>query len=267
MAPPNTRTSLREDLVALGLEAGDTVMVHASFREVGWTVGGAVSVIRAFLDLLGPDGTLAMPCETPFVSDPAEWEDPRIRPEWFETIREHLPVFDSATTPTTMGAIAEAFRTFPGTQRSDHPLVSVCARGPAAPEILAEHSLEFGEGARTPFEQLYVQGAKTLLLGVGFNRCTSLHYAEFLAPNRRTKRTRVPVWQDGRRMWVEHADMASDGGRLFPKAGASFRATGAVREGQVGSAPSLLFSTRELVDHARAFFERALSVSAPKDPP
>ena len=56
----------------------------------------------------------------------------------------------------------------------------------------------------------------TLLLGVGFNRCTSLHYAESLVPARRTTVSRFPVIQDGKRVWVEKADMASDNGRSFP---------------------------------------------------
>ena len=102
-----------------------TVMVHSSLGRLGWTVGGPVTVIRALLEALGTTGTLVMSAESPYVSDPNTWNDPRVLPEWYETIRENLPVFDPLTTPTTMGAIAEAFRTFPGTQRSNHPLVSV----------------------------------------------------------------------------------------------------------------------------------------------
>lgn len=105
-------------------------MVHSSLGKVGWTVGGPVTVIRALLDVLGTAGTLVMPAESPGVSDPSTWNDDRVKVEWHDTIRTHLPVFDPLTTPTTLGAIPEAFRTFPGTLRSNHPLVSVCANGP-----------------------------------------------------------------------------------------------------------------------------------------
>ena len=71
------------------------------------------------------------------------------------------------------------------------PLVSVCANGPLAASITAEHALEFCESRGTPFEKLYTLGAHTILLGVGFNRCTSLHYAESLVPGRRTMMNRV----------------------------------------------------------------------------
>ena len=235
-----------------------TLMVHSSLKSVGWTVGGPVTVVRAFLDLLGEAGTLVMPAETPAVSDPATWDDPRVKAEWLDTIREHLPLFDPLTTPTAMGAIPEAFRTFPGTVRSDHPQVSVCANGARAGEITREHALEFCEGPGTPFEKLYQLDAWTLLLGVGFDRCTSLHYAESLVPNRRTSISRFPMMEAGRRVWVEKPDMAVDNGVHFPVVGEMFLKTGEVRTGHVGEAATLLFSTRGLVDFAERYFRRAL---------
>lgn len=258
MPPPNTLNSLRGELCELGLSAGMTVMVHSSLGQVGWTVGGPVTVIRALLDVIGSTGTLVMPAESPQVSDPSTWDDNRIKPEWYATIRDHLPVFDSRTTPTSMGAIPEAFRTFPGTLRSNHPLVSVCAIGPLAERITAEHALEFGEGPRTPFEKLYELGTHTLLLGVGFSRCTSLHYAESLVPGRRTTISRFPMMQNGARFWMDTRDMAVDNGAHFPVVGQQFVGTGAVRAARVGNADSMLFSTRELVDFAESYFRRAL---------
>ena len=182
----NTLGSLVTDLTALGLRPRQTVMVHSSLGKVGYTVGGPVVVVRALLHVLTSEGTLVMPAESPSMSDPAHSSDPRIDPEWHDLIREHLPVFDPRTTPTTMGAIAEAFRTYPGTHRSGHPLVSVCANGPHAETITAEHPLEFCEGRGTPFERLYDLDAHTLLLGVGFDRlrrCT-MRVAGNSAPHR-----------------------------------------------------------------------------------
>ena len=255
---PNTIESLCHDLSGIGLRPGDTVMVHSSLGNVGWTVGGPVAVIRALLDVLGPEGTLVMPAESPFVSDPDGWDDERVRPEWHETIRAHLPVFDPLSTPTTMGAIPEAFRTYPGTQRSNHPLVSVCANGRLASEIIAKHSLDFCEGRGTPFEKLYRLDARTLLLGVGFSRCTSLHYAESLVPARRTTVHRIPLVRDGKRVWVDSPNMANDDGLHFPVVGEQFFATGRVRTGPVGNAESMLFATRQLVDFAESYFRRVL---------
>lgn len=254
----NTLPSLVRDLVELGVRPRTIVMVHSSLRQVGWTVGGPVTVIRALLEVLGPEGTLVMPAESPQMSDPADWNDDRVRPEWHDIIREHLPVFDPQTTPTTMGAIAEAFRTYPGTRRSNHPLVSVCANGFRAEQITSEHSLRFCEGRGTPFEKLYDLDAQTLLLGVGFNRCSSLHYAESLVPNRRTSPSRFPVVENGRRKWVQYPDMAADGGMHFPEVGKRFVETARMSAGRIGSAHSMLFSTRELVDFAEVYFREVL---------
>jgi aminoglycoside 3-N-acetyltransferase len=255
---PNTLISLRQDLDALGVRTGMTVMIHSSLGQVGWTVGGPVTVIRALQGAVGPTGTLVMPAESPQVSDPSTWTDPRVEPEWHDAIREHLPVYDPLTTPTTMGAIPEAFRTFPGTLRSSHPLVSVCANGPLAAQIVADQALEFCEGAGTPFEKLYVLGAHTLLLGVGFNRCSSLHYAESLVPRRRTSMSRFPMMHDGKRVWVETRDLAADDGVHFPVVGRQFVDTGAASIARIGNADSMLFSTRALVDFASSYFHRTL---------
>ena len=110
----------------------------------------------------------------------------------------------------------------------------------------------------TPFERLYELDGYTLLLGVGFNRCSSLHYAESLVPNRRTSLSRFPIVQDGRRVWVEKPDMAYDEGVHFPVVGRQFAEARALTAGRVGNADALLFSTRDLVDFAKAYFLRAL---------
>lgn len=237
----NTIASLAADFVQLGLRPGAIVMVHSSLGRIGWTDGGPVTVVEALLEVLGPDGTLVMPAESPQLAEPGN---------------KH--VFDPQTTPTTMGAIAEALRSYPGTRRSTHPLVSVCAHGSRAQEITAAHALEFCEGRGTPFEKLYELDAWTLLMGVGFDRCTSLHYAESLVPTRRTTVSRFPLVENGVRVWVEKPDMASDNGTHFPIVGQRFAEQRRIHSGKVGNADALLFSTRALVDFAEGYFREAL---------
>jgi aminoglycoside 3-N-acetyltransferase len=242
MGPINTAASLAADFTSLGLQRDMTVMVHSSLGRVGWTQGGPIAVIQALLEVLGPNGTLVMPAESPQLSDPTRQD-----------------VFDPKTTPTTMGAIPEAFRSCPGTLRSSHPLVSVCANGRHAQAITAEHALEFCEGRGTPFEKLYELDGWTLLLGVGFNRCTSLHYAESLVPNRRTMVSRFPVIENGVRVWMEKLSMGTDNGTHFPIVGERFVERGCVRTGKVGQADALFFSTRALVDFAAGYFREVLT--------
>ena len=251
--PSNSRASLAADLRALGVGAGQVLMVHAAFRSVGWTEGGPATLIRALQDVLGPGGTLVMPAASPQLGRVAGSGS---QPD---------EMFDPAQTPTQMGYLAETFRQWPETLRSDHPLESVCARGAKAAEIVADHATVFCEGAGTPFEKLYTLDGWTLLLGVGFNRCTSLHYAEFLSPRRRTIRHDLPLMQDGKPGWVTVSDMAADNSTHFLQVGARFVASGAVRSGRIGSAPCLLFSTRAMVACAVPYFNASLDAPRSKD--
>jgi aminoglycoside 3-N-acetyltransferase len=255
---PKSERQLRQDLGALGVANAMTLMVHSSLSSMGWVVGGAQTVVRALIDVLAANGTLAMPAATPHCADPETWTDLELPESWLADVRDNLPFFDPRTTPTAMGAIAEAFRTWPDTLRSNHPLESVCARGDAASEITREHPLSYSEGAGGPFGRLYELDSWVLLLGVGFNRCTALHYAESLVEKRRVTTVRFPVLDNSRRTWIEVPNVADDNGALFPLIGQEFIATGMARQGLVGDAPSTLFSMRSLVDFAVTCFERAL---------
>lgn len=246
---PHTASTLASQLAALGVKPGMTLMVHASFKNVGWTEGGARSAVQALFETIGQAGTLVMPAGSSQLSPSKEERERPPTPE---------QIFDKSTTPTTMGALAECFRTWPGTLRSDHPFESVCAHGPKAHDIVAEHSRVFCEGSGTPFEKLYTLDGHTLLLGVGFNRCTSLHFAEFMSSRRRVCTNSLPVLENGQPVWMDVQDMAADKSTHFPIVGDRFVSTGAVRSGKVGQADSLLFSTRALVDFATPYFDEHL---------
>ena len=60
MSPYNS-CDLTCDLRRLGVEAGDILFVHSSFKSLGPVEGGAESVIQALEDALGPEGLLLMP--------------------------------------------------------------------------------------------------------------------------------------------------------------------------------------------------------------
>lgn len=255
---PVTGPTLTRDLASLGVAPGTTLTVHSSLRSLGFVVGGPPTVVRSLLEALGPDGTLVMPAATPQCADPATWSSPRLPEEWLDEVRHHLPLFDVQTTPTSLGAIPETFRTWPGTRRSDHPLESVCARGPRAEEITSVHPLEFSEGHGGPFGRLHDLESRILLLGVGFNRCTALHYAESLAPKRRETTVRFPMLDGDQRVWREVPNVADDLDTHFPRIGEEVLATGRARRGRVGQADAILVDMRDLVDLAVGYFERVL---------
>ncbi len=257
-----TAEDLARDLRAFGVPRGGVLMVHSSLSSLGRVLGGAPAVVRALLVALGPDGTLVMPAFSPEVSDPARWPDWSLSGEELERARAHVPAFDPDTTPTTMGTIPEAFRRWPGTVRGPHPQVSVCALGPRAEEIVAPHALDWGQGAGSPFERLTAMDASLLLLGVGFNRATLLHYAESLVPHRRTKTRHIPSGEGAARRWIEAPCVGDDLNTHFPAIGAAYLAAGRARTGKIAAADAVLASAADLVAFASNHLARVLPRSA-----
>lgn len=179
---------------------------------------------------------------------------------WWPVILDQVPAFRAAITPSNaMGAVAEAVRTWPGALRSDHPQVSFAALGPAAQQVTADHRLDHMLGESSPLARLYDLGAQVLLLGVGHDRNTSLHLAEYRSGVREAVTESGPVLLDDRSTWVTWDDIDLDE-TDFPVVGAELEAVGEVRIGTVGNADARLMSQRRLVDFAAAWFrEQAVS--------
>jgi aminoglycoside 3-N-acetyltransferase len=95
------------------------------------------------------------------------------------------------------------------------------------------------------------------LLGVGHERNTSLHLAEYRATYSRKRiiSSAAPILVDGKRQWVTFQGIDLDD-EDFPQIGAAFAdATGLVRQGKVGQATALLMPQRLLVDFAVQWME------------
>lgn len=255
---PATTPSLAADLGALGVTHGMTLLVHASMSQLGYVVGDAEAVVAALVAAVGPEGTLVMPAMSSGRSEPSHWRAPPVPEPWWPVIREHMPAFDPRTTPSRMiGAVAECFRTWPGVQRSNHPINSFVARGPAAGDILADHALKGGMGERSPLARLYERGAHVLLLGVGHGNNTSLHLAEYRAdfPGKTRSAFGTPMFVEGERRWVEFEELELDDSD-FPALGEAFAAeTDHQVEGEVACARALLFPQASVVDFAVTWME------------
>jgi aminoglycoside 3-N-acetyltransferase len=258
---PQTIASLTAGLRALGLAAGQTVIVHTRMSAIGWVVGGAVAVVQALIDVLGPEGTLMMPTFYASNSEPSEWRNPPMPDSWLETIRQNMPAYDPRVTPTyRMGAVAEMFRTWDGTLRSAHPEASFAARGPHAAHLTADYlqlSPLFDDTC--PLGKLYTLDGMILLLGVDHFNNSSLHLAEARA---NIPREIVPAGTamlvDGVRQWVRY-DLEAPSDADFVQLGNEFEAAHPelVQLGHVGYAPARLMRQRPLVDYATAWLERA----------
>jgi aminoglycoside 3-N-acetyltransferase len=247
---PPTRRSLAAQLRALGLAAGDVVLVHSSLRQVGWVVGGPVAVVQALGDVVGPGGTIVVPTQVSEHSDPAEWRHPPVPEAWWPIIRAEMPGFDPLSTPSQrMGIVAETVRTWPGARRSGHPAVSFAALGAAAEEIVRRHPLDYGLGDESPLGELYRRRARVLLVGVGYDRNTSFHLAQYRLPTRTEVAAGAPLLEGDRQLWQTYREIDFDTD-AFSSIGAAFEEAGQVRTGLVGRATARLFSLPAAVDFA-----------------
>ncbi|WP_220195073.1 AAC(3) family N-acetyltransferase [Ktedonospora formicarum] len=245
---PRTRESLTRDLRQLGVEAGMTLIVHSSLSSLGWVSGGPVAVVQALMDVLTNEGTLVAPTQSGGLSDPTYWQNPPVPREWWPLIQETMPAYDPQTTPTLgMGAIVETFRNFPGVLRSDHPLVSLAAWGRHAEFITAKHSLNYALGENSPLARIYDLDGYILLLGVGYDRCTSLHLAEYRAPGSTEITQSAPIFEHGQRVWKQLKDIDLDSD-IFPILGTEFEQQNKFLMGKVGSADARLFNQRLVID-------------------
>jgi aminoglycoside 3-N-acetyltransferase len=248
---PGTRESLAADLLALGIEAGMTLIMHSSLKSLGWVCGGPVTVIQALMDVVTPAGTIVVPTQSSDYSDPALWQHPPVPESWWKIIYDTMPAFDPRITPTRfMGIIVETFRAWPGVLRSDHPAVSFAAWGRNAEQIIKGHTLEYGLGEGSPLARIYDLDGWVLLLGVGYGSNTSMHLAEYRAPGSEQVILGAPVLENGQRVWKNYRDIEIDSD-IFPEIGADFERTEQVRVARVGSADARLFRQRPAVDFAQ----------------
>ncbi|MEV6968351.1 AAC(3) family N-acetyltransferase [Hamadaea sp. NPDC051192] len=252
---PWTISQLRPHLRQLGVEAGQTVLLHSSLRAVGYVCGGATTVVQAFLDVLGGEGTLVVPAQNQDYVDPSRWPHRRISEEYWEIIRAELPGFDPALTPSVgMGVIAERVRTWPGAVRSNHPNTSFAAVGPDAHKLLDHHELTSPLGDASPLAAMESVGALVVLLGVGFDRCTTFHLAEARLPDLPMQSFSAPMATPEGRQRITYDAVKLNAGD-FATLGADFEHdTDSVVRGRIGGAPSCLFTMESATAYAAKWF-------------
>lgn len=204
---------------------------------------------QALLDVLGPAGTLVVPTQTMDNSDPRHWERPPVPEAWWPMIREHMPAFDPAISPSVgLGALAEAVRTWPGAVRSNHPQASFAAVGARAASLMATHELDSHLGEGSPLAALERVGARVLLLGVGYEVCTTFHLAEYRVPSPTTEYGCAVLTERGRE-WITYTDVATNSDD-FDKLGTAYEQSATLSRGRVGAADARLFPAEDAVAFA-----------------
>jgi aminoglycoside 3-N-acetyltransferase len=261
----HSRAQLAIDLHALGLTSGDIVMVHASVRAVGKVAGGPDEIHLAIKDVIGSEGTLFMYASCPdYVDDVGRGN---LTAEEEKEILEKLPAFDANTARSARdnGALVELLRTYPGSRVNQHPARFV-AWGKQTDYLFSRQPWSYAFGHSSALERFVELRGKILLLRSDHDSTTFLHYAEHIAdiPDKRVARFKVPVLENGRRVWreMEEFDTSSQGvhpnwpDRFFAKLVDGFLAETGNRGGGVGDALSHLIDARGLLAYSLPIMKR-----------
>lgn len=218
------------ELEALGIEAGDALLVHTASRAVYPVERGPGGLIDSLGCATGPGGTPVMP----------SWTEDNDRP------------FDPVTTPAsrTLGIVAETFRQLSNVERSDH-LFAFAARRPKAAQIISDPCAIPPHQHRGPVAKELDSDGGIPLLGVDHDSNTSLHLAESLAhvPYRRAQHT--TVLRNGEAMRIDYLE--NDHCCQLSRRVNEWRDRCALQSrGTVGLASAKLVRSRGLIDIALA---------------
>ena len=231
------KQDILDALLSVGVSKGQTIMVHTSLSSLGFVCGGAQQSWKNLDPTTG-----------------VHWEEPE---DWWQLIRDNWPAYNKEITPTnTMGAVAEMFRKWPGALRSDHPARSVAAWGKYAEYLTAAHDLSniFGDGS--PIGKLYELDGLVLLIGVGYDKNTSLHLADVRAdyPGKHNSIEHSAVMENGHRVWKRYETLFVDG-EDFNEIGTAFENACPIHKASLGNGTIRLMKQRDLVDFAVRWIE------------
>ena len=207
-----SNSNLIQALKQAGLEAGDIVLLHSSLLSLGELACSPELVIDAFLQVLGKDGTLA------------------------------VPAFGS------LGILTETVKQHPQAVFSDAPLGTVAAIGPHAQQLCAGHwHCESAHGEGSPYLKIAELGGLICLLGVDQDRNTSLHSAEALLklPYLSDKSASVcdPEGKTRSKTWKHYPGPHRD----FIGLDRHFRQAGIMQTTRIGNAALRLIKSQEML--------------------
>lgn len=217
-AAVHSRAELADGFRRLGVNAGDTIMVHASVRAVGPIAGGPDQIHLALKDALTDLGTLMMYAGCPPGYDDVGRGHLTAVEERF--IVDKQPPFDAYTAKAARdhGALVEFFRSFPGSMVNNH-VARFVVWGRRAEYLISEQPWNYAFGHGSALERFVKLDGKILLIGCDHDNVTFLHYAEHIVeiPGKRIARFEVPLLDNGERVWKEMEEVDTSGAGAHPR--------------------------------------------------
>lgn len=254
----HSRAQLADDLRALGVRPGDVLMVHASIRAVGQVAGGPDQIHLAIKDAVTDRGTMFMYANA--YEHYGEVGRGHLSPELEAEILEKLPPFDADKARATRdnGYLVELFRSYGETRVNQH-VARFVVWGAHTDYLLSEQPWDMAFGRGSVLDRFVELDGKILLLGSDHDNVTFLHYAEHIGdfPNKRIARYKVPVLDNGQRVWRDQMEVDTGSGahenwpeHFFRIIVDGYLARTGNTGGRVGNAQSYLIPARGLLDYA-----------------
>jgi aminoglycoside N3'-acetyltransferase len=155
---------IKSKFQSFGFGRGNRIMVHSSLSSFGMVEGGAEAVIKALMELVGPEGTILMPSfnhNAPFSpSGPG--------------------VYDPKDTACTNGRIPDTFWRMEGVYRSLDPTHPFAAYGHDAERYTKNHHLTLTMGEESPLGLIALDGGYQINIGTKHHTTTAKHLAEMI---------------------------------------------------------------------------------------
>lgn len=231
--PVVTKEVIVGGLREMGLHSGNVIEVHSSLNALGTVDGGASTVVDALIETVGPKGTIIMSAYP--VSPPI----PLTEEEKARGIKYKVRKLDpNSTEKTGMGAISDEFKSRKGVYLGTN-FHRVAAWGKNAKKHI--HGYKY----------LLTVDGRVLLIGVGIDRCSSLHIADGAVPIPQEIEKYEKVPDDIRRDYPENEWSIGYGGTpndAWQKVYNEANDRNLIQHHKIGSAECLLFKVNDVVE-------------------
>jgi aminoglycoside 3-N-acetyltransferase len=153
-----TKSQVQDALNSLDVQPSDGLLIHAALQFLGLPVGGPQMYLDAILEMIGENGTIAVPI--------------------FNFAFAKGQPYDIQHTPSqNMGVFSEIIRRHPAARRTPHPMQSLAVIGKYRDDLASrDTSSAFDPGSA--FERMLELDFKLLLLGADVYAVSIIHYSE-----------------------------------------------------------------------------------------
>ena len=238
----------------LGIEIGDTLLVHSSLDQFEGFTGKPTEILSLLQNAVGPSGALLLPT-LPYTGSAVEYAT-------------GSGVFDVKRTPSKMGLLTELFRRTAGVIRSVHPTHAVAIWGASAAVLASGHAeAKTPCGVGTPYARLLDCNGKILFLGCDIESMTFFHTVEEILETGmpfspftkeeyllQSRDAEGRIWETRTRLFEPAYSRKRNLGKLIPV----LKEQGGWKEKRIGTLHMLLLGTRQVLKACETLASRGM---------